>query len=121
MADYQPWRGARLIRAGDALDSHYDIEALQFATAREAFDYCDGPHEGCGGDGVAMQWVENGQSRYVVIARADARRLESRGDRLIHLRKVPLMKGDGDVVCGFTSMRVDPDASHAAGDGSPTR
>lgn len=85
----------------------YDIEALTFATAREAFDYCDGPHEGCGGDGVAIQWVEGGVSRYVVIAREDARRLESRGERLIYLRKFPLMKGDGDVVCGFTSSRAN--------------
>jgi hypothetical protein len=82
----------------------YDIEALTFATGREAFDYCDGEHEGCGGDGVAiqvgMQWL--------AITRKDAEWLEARGERLTYLHKVPLMRGDGDVVCGFTGAGCAP-------------
>ena len=41
-------------------------------------------------------------SRTDLTRLADARRFDSCGERLIYLRKVPLMKGDGDVVCGFT-------------------
>jgi len=104
-----------------AMDATYHIEALTFATGREAFDYCDGPHEGCGGDGVAIQWIEGGQSRYIAMARADAKRLEAGGYRLTYLRKVPLMKGEGDVVCGFTSMRPAPNASGATAGAPPTR
>ena len=79
-------------------DLAYDIEALTFATGREAFDYCDGEHEGLGGDGVAIQYG----SSSVAIRRSDARWLAAQGERLVYLRKVALMKGDGDVVVGFT-------------------
>ena len=77
----------------------YDIEALVFATADDAFDYCDGEHEGLGGDAVAIQHG----ARYLAIRRADARWLAERGERLVYLRKVALMTGGGDVVVGFAS------------------